>query len=153
MNVQNNDGFSLLEVLIAVSVFAIGVLALAEMQIVSMTGNTTSRRIAGAAALAEGKMEELKALPYTHSDLTDKDSSGDSGFGTAGLGDEDTNADGSETGVVIMGQPYDIFWNVAADSPVSDCKTVRVIVRRNQPTIKRLSLDGIVSRGDVRLQE
>lgn len=148
MKIQDDSGFSLIEVLIAVSVFAIGILALAQMQIVSMSGNTTARRITGAATLAQGKLEELKTLPYTHADLTDKDSIGDPGFGTAGLSDEDANADGSETGVEIMGQQYDVFWNVAADSPVSDCKTVRVIVRRNQPTVKRLSLDGIVSLAD-----
>lgn len=148
MQIHNQGGFSLLEVLIAVSVFAVGVLALAQMQIVSMSGNTTARRITGAATLAQGKLEELKALPFSHADLTDKDASGDAGFGTAGLDDEDASADGSVTGVEMMGQEFDVFWNVAADSPVSDCKTVRVIVRRNQPATKRLSLDGIVSRAD-----
>lgn len=148
MNIRHAQGFSLIEVLVAMCLFSIGILALAQMQIVSMSGNSTSRRITGAATLAESKLEELKSLSYADADLTDKDASGDAGYGTAGLDDEDGDADGSETGVTIMGQAYDVFWNVAADSPVSDSKTIRVIVRRTQPTVKRLSLDGIVSRAD-----
>lgn len=148
MTMRSSSGFSLIEVLVAMALFAIGVLALAQMQIVSMSGNTASRRITGAATLAESKLEELKSLSYSNADLTDKDADGDAGYGTAGLDDEDGDADGSETGVTIMGQSYDVFWNIAADSPVSGCKTVRVIVRRSQPTVKRLSLDGIVSLAD-----
>ncbi len=148
MEIQNTKGFSLIEVLIAMAIFAIGALALAKMQIVSMSGNSTARRITGAATLAEAKLEELKSLPYSHADLTDKDASGDAGFGAAGLDDEDADADGSETGIVMMGPRYDVFWNVAEDSPVSNCKTIRVIVRRSQPTVKRLTLDGIVSVAD-----
>lgn len=148
MKIQNVKGFSLIEVLIAISIFAIGALALAKMQMVSMSGNSTARRITGAATLAEAKLEELKSLPYAHADLTDKDSSGDAGFAAAGFDDEDASADGSETGIATMGPQYDVFWNVAEDSPVSNCKTIRVIVRRNQPTVKRLSLDGIISRAD-----
>lgn len=148
MKIKQNSGFSLIEVLIAMTVFAIGVLALAQMQIVSMSGNSTARRITGAATLAEAKLEELKSLSYSHADLTDKDSIGDAGFGSTGLNDEDANADGSETGVVMMGPQYDVFWNVVEDSPVSNCKTIRVTVRRNQPTVKRLSLDGIISLAD-----
>jgi prepilin-type N-terminal cleavage/methylation domain-containing protein len=148
MKIQNTKGFSLIEVLIALCIFAIGALALAKMQMVSMSGNTTARSITGAATLAEAKLEELRSLPYLHADLTDKDSSGDAGFGAAGLDDEDASADGSETGIVMMGPRYDVFWNVAEDSPVSNCKTIRVIVRRSQPAVKRLTLDGIVSVAD-----
>lgn len=148
MNINNENGFSLIEVLIALFLFAVGVLALTQMQVGSMFGNSTARRVTGAATLAEAKLEELKALSYAHADMTDRDASGDAGYGNGGLDDEDGDADGSRTGVEVMGETYDVFWNVAENSPVSNCKTIRVIVRRTQPTIKRLSLDGIVSLAD-----
>ena len=64
---NNNQGFTLLEVLIASSVFAIGFLAVAAMQI---TANKSTRRaveVTEATAIASDRMERLMALPYTDS--------------------------------------------------------------------------------------
>ena len=59
------QGFTILEVLIAISVFAIGFLAVAAMQI---TANKSTRRAAEfteATAIASDRMERLMTLPYT----------------------------------------------------------------------------------------
>ena len=60
----NSKGFTLIEVLIVMAIFSIGILAVAAMQITSITGNASARRITEATALAENQIEELMRLDY-----------------------------------------------------------------------------------------
>jgi len=60
---STESGFTLAEVLIALTIFAIGLLALASMQVMSLRGNATSQRVTASTALAEGAMEWLQSLP------------------------------------------------------------------------------------------
>jgi type IV pilus modification protein PilV len=53
-------GFTLLEILIAVSIFAIGVLAVASMQVSAIRGNRLGSEVTQATILAQDKLEELK---------------------------------------------------------------------------------------------
>lgn len=69
------SGFTLIEVLIALTIFAVGLLALASMQIMSIRGNSTSQRITCSTAAAEGVMEWLLSLPANHT-LFDADEPG-----------------------------------------------------------------------------
>ena len=62
---RNQGGFTILEVLIAVSVFSFALLALAQMQIMAIQTNATSQQRTTAITLAQDKMEILKRLPYT----------------------------------------------------------------------------------------
>ena len=62
-------GFTLIEVLIALAIFSIGVLAVAAMQITTIKGNASARRITEATSLAENQIENLMQLPYDHADL------------------------------------------------------------------------------------
>jgi prepilin-type N-terminal cleavage/methylation domain-containing protein len=53
-------GFTLIELLIALTVLSIGLLALAQMQMASMMGNSSSRRYSDAVNFAREKMEAVK---------------------------------------------------------------------------------------------
>lgn len=53
-------GFSLVELLIAISIFSIGLLAVATMQISAMGGNRLGNEISQATYLGQDKVEELK---------------------------------------------------------------------------------------------
>jgi type IV pilus assembly protein PilV len=53
-------GFSLVELLIAVSIFSIGILALATLQISAIGGNRLGNELTEATYLGQDKMEELK---------------------------------------------------------------------------------------------
>jgi type IV pilus assembly protein PilV len=53
-------GFSLVELLIAVSIFSIGVLAVATMQISAIGGNRFGNEVSQATYLGQEKIEELK---------------------------------------------------------------------------------------------
>jgi type IV pilus assembly protein PilV len=103
-------GFTLIEVLIVMSIFSIGILAVAAMQMTSTKGNASARRMTEATALAENQIENLMQLPY---------------------GDEDLNpATNPHPGP--QGSPYTINWNVTeidldADG-TNDSKTIDVTV-------------------------
>ena len=58
-----NKGFSLIEVLITIAIFAIGVLAVASMQYWSVRNTATGNVMTIAANLARAQMETLKSVP------------------------------------------------------------------------------------------
>ena len=65
------QGFTLLELLVALSILAVGLLAVASMQVESMKGNTFSDLLTIANTLAEAKIEQLMGLVHSHEDLQD----------------------------------------------------------------------------------
>ena len=67
--INYNQGFTLLEVLIAISVFAIGFLAVAALQITANKSTRTSVEVTQATAIASDRMERIMAMSYTDSDL------------------------------------------------------------------------------------
>ena len=67
---MNKKGFTLIEVLIGLIILAIGILAIAGMQIISIKGNFFSSNVTQATILGQEKLEELKNIPYTSTDLS-----------------------------------------------------------------------------------
>jgi type IV pilus modification protein PilV len=61
---KGSPGFTLLEVLIAISIFAIGFLAVAAMQITADKSTRRAVEVTEATAIASDYMERLMALPY-----------------------------------------------------------------------------------------
>jgi type IV pilus assembly protein PilV len=102
-------GFTLIEVLIVMAIFSIGILAVAAMQMTSTKGNASARRITEAAALAENQIENLIQLPYDHPDLIPAN-----------------NPHVSSQG------PYSVNWNVTEidldTDGTNDSKTVNVTI-------------------------
>ena len=68
---KRNRGFSLIEVMIAMAIFSIGILAVGSMQLSNTKNNTTGNLMTGATMLARQKIEELKNLPPTDIDGAD----------------------------------------------------------------------------------
>ena len=62
-------GFTLIEVLIGLIILAIGVLAVAGMQITSIIGTSFSSNMTQASVLAQDRLEFLKSLPLTDARL------------------------------------------------------------------------------------
>ena len=62
-------GFTLIEVLIAVAIFSIGILGVGTMQLRSTGGNTNARIGTEASVWAQDRVETLMLLPYAHTDL------------------------------------------------------------------------------------
>ncbi|HDZ84494.1 MAG TPA: prepilin-type N-terminal cleavage/methylation domain-containing protein [Nitrospirae bacterium] len=63
--VSSCKGFTLIEVLVSVTILAIGLLGVAMMQVSSISGNTFSREMAVATELGQDLIEKLNSSTYT----------------------------------------------------------------------------------------
>ncbi len=61
---KGSNGFTLIEVLVAMAIFSIGILAVASMQLAGTKGSSSARFSTEAAVLAHSQMESLLALEY-----------------------------------------------------------------------------------------
>jgi prepilin-type N-terminal cleavage/methylation domain-containing protein len=66
---NNSNGFTLLEVMIALAIFSIGILALANLQIQSTNQNSSARKYTDAVAAAQQQIELLMGVPFTNGGL------------------------------------------------------------------------------------
>jgi len=66
---KKQDGFTLIEVLIALAIFAVGLLAIAAMQTSAIRMNSTGYRLTELSTLGIEKFEELMSLPSTNAQL------------------------------------------------------------------------------------
>jgi len=64
-NLRGKKGFTLIEVLIGLIILAIGILAIAGMQITSIRGTSFSNNLSQASVIAQDRLEFLKGLPLT----------------------------------------------------------------------------------------
>lgn len=149
---QSQKGFTLLEVMIALAIFAIGILGVAQMQIQAVNANAYSRTATEATIFAQGQIEQLLVRPYDHADLTDTDSDGtnqdanndgkDDNGGNFGLGDTGVIADHTLTIGI-----YNLSWNIAVDEPETDFKRVRLIAQWQDTSKKKhIELEAIKAK-------
>ena len=112
---MDTAGFSIIETLIALSIFTIGILAVATLVLSSIGENASARRITEATALAEDCLELLMAKPYG-----------------------EIAADGYTQGA------YNVAWSVTEDVIVDDTKSITVTVswwyrgRQRDVTVRHL---------------
>ncbi|MGD9180818.1 MAG: prepilin-type N-terminal cleavage/methylation domain-containing protein [Desulfobacterales bacterium] len=66
---SDNKGFTLIEVLIALGIFAIGMLAVASLQVSASLKSRKAAEATQASAIASDQMEELMALNFDNGDL------------------------------------------------------------------------------------
>lgn len=144
---NRQQGFTLIEVMIAIVLLTIGILAAGTMQISSLGGNSNANRITQASTLAGGRIESIMSKPYPPDPApadrfialdTDIKDTNDDKF--AGLDNTDTA--GSPADHSVVDGDFTIFWNVAHDYPIYNCMTIRVIVRRSDKGVmKTVSAD------------
>ncbi|WDN87650.1 hypothetical protein BuS5_00618 [Desulfosarcina sp. BuS5] len=130
---KNQSGFTLIEVLIGMTVFAIGILGVAAMQLSAIKGNSYSSHLSEASTISQDKIEELILLNYDDHVLFDDDGDDDDyndGNGTGGL--DHTNEHGGtpdETNQSkgVTGVQYTTSCNIAVNQPIQNTKTIRII--------------------------
>lgn len=119
---SGDQGFTLIEVLIALSIFSIGILAVANLQISSTNHTTSARKHTEAVTWAGDLIEFLTVLDY-----------------------DDGNLDAG-THQIIEGI-YTIDWNVTDSSPLNNAKTINVSITYGAFGGQRsISLDFIKAR-------
>jgi Tfp pilus assembly protein PilV len=100
MTISRRDGgFSLLENLISVAIFSVGILSISMLFTQTMTYSHFSEKFAVAVNLARGEMERLKNTPYT-------------------------NIVPDETTKTVDNVPFRLVWEVAENTPVKSVKRV-----------------------------
>ena len=67
---SKKNGFSLIEVMIALVLFAVGILGIGAMQIGSIKGNSFSQEVTQATVLSQEDLEELRRKPFDDSNLS-----------------------------------------------------------------------------------
>lgn len=152
--VQNNRGFSLLEVLLGITVFMIGMLGVTALNISSLKSNTFSGNMSEAVIIAGDRIEKLMAMPFedlqdTNGNGTDQDADDDGlddDLATPGTHDDnpnfgldDTGADADDSDPNIgKNSIFTVYWNVAVGEPLPEkTKTVNVIVEWYIKDVKR----------------
>ena len=138
--IKNQDGFTLIETVIAMAILTVGILSLYSMQLSAIRGNSRANQITTSANWAADRVEQLIAQEYDAQWLVDED-----GDGVPGLDDTETGGfvtadrlytqknDGSEE-ITVNGNAvpanaihYWIYWNIAIDATTPDTKTIRII--------------------------
>jgi Tfp pilus assembly protein PilV len=99
------EGFTILEALVAIAVFTVAMVGIFSMQTTSVTTNDLARGVTDQSAMAAEVMERLIALPYDDADLTN----------------------GSIPPPQKQGR-YTISWTVAEDDMIANTKTITATV-------------------------
>lgn len=104
--VPDQRGFTLLEVIFAISILTFGILAVGSMQISSIRGNNLASNLTEGTCIACDRMELLMTRSYTHADLA------------SGITHSDPNPPAG----------YAVSWQIDSNFPIANTKTVTVTV-------------------------
>jgi prepilin-type N-terminal cleavage/methylation domain-containing protein len=103
-----NQGFALIEVLVAIGVLTIGVISLYTMQVSTVQTNATANLMAMSTNWASGRIEILLSKPYNHSDLEDDNTDGtNQDANNDGIDDTGGNSIDYIGGIVVGGNVVD----------------------------------------------
>ncbi|MGA7146203.1 MAG: prepilin-type N-terminal cleavage/methylation domain-containing protein [Desulfobacterales bacterium] len=117
---KKQDGFTLIEVLVALTIFAVGLLAIAVMQTSAIRMNFTGNRLTELSTLGIDKYEELMSLPYTDPQLA------------VGGPYTDPNPPAG----------YTVRWTVVQDILVANTKCIELKVTGKGKILRRMSIRG-----------
>ncbi len=118
---RGRQGFTLLEVMIAIAIFSVGILAVGALQINSANTNTGARIHTEESTWVVDQIERLTALDYDNADLS------------AGVHE------------VVQG-PYTIQWTVTDDSPVAGAKRIAVTATGAHQRARTVTIEFIKAR-------
>jgi type IV pilus assembly protein PilV len=106
---KNVRGFTLLEVMIALVILAVGLLGLASLQVMAIKGNSFGQQMTVASTLAQNQLEQLRRTP-------------------AAL------VNGNDTVTDQNGITYTRNWAVTPNSPQTGASTVLITISWTGPT-------------------
>ncbi len=120
---KNHRGFTLVEILVAMMILSVGILAVSQLTIMGMKSHSTTRLKVYARTTMDTFFETLNALPANHADLVNGD-------GPAPDLDDIVTPDHMTT---VQDQStdniqYQIVWNIQDDIPDNRFRTIRIHV-------------------------
>ncbi|PID40293.1 MAG: hypothetical protein CR984_03975 [Proteobacteria bacterium] len=125
---HQSGGFTLIEVLVAVTIFAIGILGVASMQMTATRGNVAAGNLTHNVMVSQSQEEDLLMIPY-HANRLDAGTQTPAQDADGVDNDSDGTVDESgETGPII------VTYEVAEDTPVINSKTITMTVTKNHFT-------------------
>jgi prepilin-type N-terminal cleavage/methylation domain-containing protein len=157
----NEAGFTLIEVIVALAILTIGILAVNAMQTAAVRGNMAASDITIASTWAADRVEQIFGMEYddfedlngnglrstqdTDDNGIDNDDEGGNIDGISNFGLEQNTAGTADYNDVSPDGRYTVLWNVAEEVPMPDTKTIYVIVN-NDVTGKSVTLKHIKAR-------
>jgi prepilin-type N-terminal cleavage/methylation domain-containing protein len=121
---NNEKGVTIIEILMAMSILAVGILAVVAMQTSSARGNSTSLMSTNGLLFAVNQLETLMDRDWTHADL-----------------DADNNTH------TVDRDPYTIEWDVIDPGVINNTKTINMTVRwSNWGLTKRIFVQYIIPK-------
>jgi type IV pilus assembly protein PilV len=125
---RKDEGFTLIEVLIAISIFAVGLLAVAAMQTSAIQVNSSAAQLTELNTWGMDKLEELMGLPYTDPWL---EAAGNyPNVDSAGNTHQDPpTADG-----------FTVRWDITDNSPAQNTKRITITVTGKGKTLRLVSV-------------
>ncbi|NOR18137.1 prepilin-type N-terminal cleavage/methylation domain-containing protein, partial [candidate division WOR-3 bacterium] len=134
--IRNSSGFTLVEILVSITILSIGILAVSQMTVMGLRVNTVVNQRMYARVVMSRVFEDLHNLPSNDAWLFDTD-------GTNNLNDIDTsNADHYKTITDTTAMySYLSIWNVADNIPETNIKTVRIHILWGPNNKNRISTD------------
>jgi type IV pilus assembly protein PilV len=122
-------GFTLIEILIAMTIFAIGMLAIGAIQITATKTNAIARDVTDKSNIAKGLVENLMTLRYNDPALT----AGEHSLSAGNLRQDNDGIDNDNDGRVDEDEEagfISVSWNVQNGKPVPNTKSIEVTVNR-----------------------
>jgi type IV pilus modification protein PilV len=140
--VSQQNGFTLIEVMVALVVFVIGILGCYKMQVSFSSSSSRANNVAVASTWAQYLAEDLLAREYqdnnsTRTDALLLDRTGD---GFAGVdartvptadGVRYVGNDGSFNAAPAGTDLYTVYWDIVDNRPLNNVKQIRIHVVRN----------------------
>lgn len=142
---QNEQGFTLIEVVIALGVLAFGILSLMLLQTSGIKGNTAADITTVATNDASDQIEKILSLSYEDSLLETTKQRMPITRGTSSWADtikdwkcSDTNVlsgDGGNTDHCTANEDYSVFWTISTGTngkgyPIPNTKTIQMFVKQ-----------------------
>ncbi len=119
-----SHGFTLVEILVAMTILAIGVLTISQTTVLGMRTTSVIKDNAEAREVVAKGLEILKLLPYDDQLLEPTCTAATLGDTTTAFYADSSNIIGRTIGRTV----YDVYWNVAANVPKAHLKTIRMLV-------------------------